>query len=103
MFEGAPNQERASRERVIESLKQDPEDFSVFRQFVDEKDLELKEANADSKATIAFNIELAEICLEAGLLDDAYERFLDVRDQARQEGDDELADRMQAEADKLRE
>jgi hypothetical protein len=97
MNEGAPNQETVSPRNVIESLRQNPDDLSVLEKFLDARNLEVR----SSKDALALNIELAEIYREAGMLDAAYEAFLDARDQAKQEGEVDLAVRMDGEALKL--
>lgn len=100
MIEGVPNPESSeavTRESVVESLKQDFKDLSFLNKFLDKRESEV----TTSKEALALSIETAEIYKEAGMLDEAYEAFLDARDQARQEGDDELADRLFSEAEKL--
>lgn len=97
MNEGIPSNERISVEVVVNSLRRNPEDLSVLHKFLDERQLEVK----SSKEALFLNVQLAEIYKEAGLVDAAYEAFLDARDHARQEGDDDLADKMDAEAIKM--
>ncbi len=101
MSEGVPNPESiegATKEKVVESLKQNPEDLSVLHIFLNKREGEIR----TSQEGLVLNVEIAEIYRDVGMLDAAYESFLDARDQARQEGDDELADRMNSEAEKLR-
>ena len=99
-MEGASNQEsaeRISKEQVIESLRQNPENISLLDRYLIEQKKEIR----DSRGELDLNIELAEIYRDAGSLDAAYEAFLDAGDQARQERDDALADKLFAEAEKL--
>lgn len=100
MFEGPQNSENVevSKNEVVESLKNNPEDLSILHKFLDKKEAEVK----NSSDALGLNIEIAEIYRDAGLLDDAHEAFLDARDQAIQEGDNELAERLDTEAIKLR-
>ncbi len=99
MNEGIPNNESIPKEEVIESLKRNPEDVSGLVRYMEEKERNFKE----SVDYLNLNIEKAEILRDAGMLDEAYEAFLDARDQAQQEDNHELVQRMFAEAEKLRE
>ena len=96
-MEGIPNQE-LNKNKVIESLRQNPEDRSLLTRYVEEREKDFKE----NKDYLNLNVEVAEILRDAGMLDEAYDAFLDARDQALQEQDEELAQRMFAEAEKLK-
>lgn len=97
MHEGIPNKERITAEIVVSALRKNSEDLSVLNQFLDERQAEVK----STKDALNLNVQLAEIYRDAGLVDAAYEAFLDARDHARQEGDDELADKLDDEAIRL--
>jgi len=99
MFKGIPNSESAevSKGAVIMSLRQNSEDLSLLNKFLDVRESEVQ----SSKEALILNIEIAEIYRDAGLVDAAYEAFLDARDQAIQEGDNDLANELDAEAVKL--
>lgn len=96
-MEGIPNHE-LDRNQIIESLRQNSEDRSLLTKYVEEREKDFKE----SKEYLNLNVEVAEILRDAGMLDEAYDAFLDVRDQALQERDEELSQRMSDEAEKLR-
>ncbi len=96
-MEEIPNQE-LNRNQVIESLRQNPEDRSLLTRYVEEREINFK----DGKDYLNLNLDVAEILRDAGMLDEAYDAFLDLYYQATQEGDDELAQRLLNEAEKIR-
>ncbi len=98
MTEGIPNGEAITRELVVESLRRNPEDVSTLVRYMDEKERTFR----NSRDYLNLNIEKADILKEAGMLYEAYEAFLDARDQALLERDNGLAERMFQEAEKLR-
>ena len=97
MSEDAPNQESLSREWLVEILKNGGESLRVLGQYVEQKEKGFREA----RDNLLLNVEVAEILRDAGMLDEAYDAFLDARDQALSEGDEELAARLLGEAEKL--
>ncbi len=97
MNEGIPNQEVPSRVEVIDSLLRNPEDFSLLIRYIDD----LESHCRNSADSLRVHIDKAEILLAASHFDGAYEAFLDARDMAYQEGDNELAERMDQQAEKL--
>ncbi|MCX6703141.1 MAG: hypothetical protein NTV02_00410 [Candidatus Zambryskibacteria bacterium] len=98
MNEGIPNQEVPSRIGVIDSLLRNPEDFSLLVRYIDD----LESYCRNSADSLRVHIHKAEILLTASHFDGAYEAFLDARDMAYPEGNNELAERMDQEAARLR-
>ena len=100
MSEGPPNQEsieQVTREQVIDSLRQNPEDLSLLHKFLDKREAEVR----DSKDALALNVEVAEIYRDAGLREAARKAFQQADEQAWQEGEDVLCERLTSEALKL--
>lgn len=102
MFEGSPNSEsnEVSKNEVVESLRQNPEDLSLLHKFLDKKEEEVNKIN-NSRAALTLNIEVAEIYKEAGLFEAAKEAFLQAAEQALDERDDVLYEQLTIEADKI--
>lgn len=99
-MEGFPqpeNIETISKQEVIDSLVQNPEDLSVLNKFLDLREKEVQ----SSKDTLNVNVEVAEIYRDAGLLEAAKQAFEDAANQAWQEGEDDLYEKIMAEVDKL--
>ncbi len=99
MFEGAPNQEdiESLKARVIESLKLGTEDLSLLNEFLDRRQLEIE----TSQQGMMLNVEVAYMYKEAGLNKLAKEALIDAAEQAWQENDDELFEKLTEEANKL--
>ena len=99
MFEGAPNQEdiESLKARVIESLKLGTEDLSLLNEFLDRRQLEIE----TSQQSMMLNVEVAYMYKEAGLNKLAKEALIDAAEQAWQENDDELFEKLTEEANKL--
>ena len=99
MFEGSPNQESIEdlKARVVESLRHSTEDLTLLNQFIDRREAEVE----NSKQGMSLNVEIAYIYKEAGLRDIAKQAFLDASEQAWQENDDELFEKLTEEANKL--
>lgn len=99
MFEGSPNQESIEdlKARVVESLRHSTEDLTLLNQFIDRREAEVE----NSKQGMSLNVEIAYIYKEAGLIDIAKQAFLDASEQAWQENDDELFEKLTEEANKL--
>ena len=99
MFEGAPNQEDSeiSKNEVVESLKQNPENLSLLTKFLEKRESEV----TNSKETLALNVEIAEIYRDAGLLEAAKEAFTQAAEQAWQEQDDALYEQLKTEVEKI--
>lgn len=99
MFEGASNQEdiESLKARVIESLKLGTEDLSLLNEFLDRRQLEIE----TSQQSMMLNVEVAYMYKEAGLNKLAKEALIDAAEQAWQENDDELFEKLTEEANKL--
>ena len=97
MSEGAPNQESLSREQVVEILKTSGEDLRALTRYLDQREKDCR----NGRDNVILNMEKAEILRDAGMPAEAYDAFLDARDQALNEEDEELAARLFAEAEKL--
>ena len=99
MFEGAPNQEdiESLKARMIESLKLGTEDLSLLNEFLDRRQLEIE----TSQQSMMLNVEVAYMYKEAGLNKLAKEALIDAAEQAWQENDDELFEKLTEEANKL--
>lgn len=99
MFEGAPNQEdiESLKARVIESLKLGTEDLSLLNEFLDRRQPEIE----TSQQSMMLNVEVAYMYKEAGLNKLAKEALIDAAEQAWQENDDELFEKLTEEANKL--
>ena len=99
MFEGAPNQEdiESLKARVIESLKLGTEDLSLLNEFLDRRQLEIE----TSQQSMMLNVEVAYMYKEAGLNKLAKDALIDAAEQAWQENDDELFEKLTEEANKL--
>ena len=99
MFEGAPNQEdiESLKARVIESLKLGTEDLSLLNEFLDRRQLDIE----TSQQSMMLNVEVAYMYKEAGLNKLAKEALIDAAEQAWQENDDELFEKLTEEANKL--
>lgn len=103
MFEGVPTNNFENREgevgkqEVTEALRKNPEDLTLLNKFLDQEQAKV----TDSEMGLALNVTLAEIYRDAGLVEIAREAFNDVAEQAFQEHNDELYNKLMDEADKL--
>lgn len=84
-FNGAP----LSRDQVVESLKNNPENLDSLKKFLDMREKEV----VDSRGALALNVEIAKIYRDAGLIDAA--------EQAYQEHEDALEQELLVELEKL--
>lgn len=91
------NIEKISKEEVISSLQQNPDNLSVLNKYLDIRERE----GHTNKDTLNLNVEVAEIYRDAGLVDAARDAFEDAATQAWQEGEDELYNRLLVEIEKL--
>jgi restriction endonuclease Mrr len=91
------NEMPPSRDQVVESLKNKPENLEMLHQFLDAREKEVM----DSKGALALNIEVAKIYRDAGLIEAARSAFQDAADQAYQEHEDILEQELLAELEKL--
>jgi hypothetical protein len=98
-MEKEPNFEssEALKERVVESLKDNPANVSLLVEYLETREREVK----NSRQGLALNIEIAEIYRDAGLLESAKEAFVQAAEQAWQEQDDALYEQLMSEADRI--
>ncbi len=102
--EGASKEKEISKEEreiskkdVVEFLLKNPEDLSLLHRYLDRREGEVK----NSKDVLELNVEVAEIYRDAGLREAAIDAFRDAAEQAWQEGEDELSEKLKGEALKL--
>ncbi len=87
-----------SKEGVIASLKENPTELAPLHQYLNIREAEV----TTTKEGLALNVEVAEIYLEAGLLEAARDAFEDAIEQAFYEGDDVLRKELEARCDAIK-
>lgn len=73
--------ERISKEAVLDGLRRNPYDFSLYARWYTERQRDV-EANWSSLETLKLNVEVAEMLRDAGLSEEALEAFNSAIDQA---------------------
>ena len=96
---------KITKEAVIDSLKENPEDLSVLHSYIDLKQKQIQapyvsREDTESK-TFAFNLELAEIYRDAGLTEAAADAYNDAADMAQANGMEEEYEAILAELAKI--
>ncbi len=101
MHEGIPSKEGSphSKEKVIASLREDPQNLSVLQEYLATKEAEVY----SSLDALRLNVETAEIYRDAGLMEAARDAFEAAAEQAYQEHEDELYGRLVSELERLEE
>lgn len=89
--------EKISKEEVVNSLRQNPEDLSLLQKFLESREKEV----TNSKEALNLNVEIAEIYRDAELKEAALQAYIDAATQAWNEGEDNLYEQLMDEADKL--
>ncbi len=82
-----------TKESVIASLKQNPEDLAVLHSYIDVRQKQIQAPYVSredtEKLTFAFNLELAEMYRDAGLTEAAADAYNDAADMAEANGMEE--------------
>lgn len=94
-----------TKESVIASLKQNPEDLAVLHSYIDvqQKQIQAPYVSREDteKKTFAFTVDLAEIYRDAGLTEAAADAYNDAADIAQANGMEEEYDAILAELAKI--
>jgi hypothetical protein len=94
-----------TKEAVIKSLEQNPEDVEILRTYIDNKMRQIQAPYVSredtEKLTFQSNLELAEIYRDAGLIEAAADAYNDAADMAQTNGMEEEYEKILAELAKI--